>query len=208
MKALQELISYTQLHLIQEYARDDWLMIDRSRYTYFKQFAAQYRPTKPKPIPKTMTQPAPKPPPKPRAPVPVKPKKEIEKVKKAPPPSPPPELDFSDIRKIMKEHLSHIQILDEIPEMTESQTPLNHDIVIVGNHPLLKNLAKAITTCIKPATVVKTLPESADVKLLISQKDNGNIVLQDNSVYLKHPDQKAALWKKILQISKDMHLSS
>ena len=206
MQQLQELISYTQLHLIQEYAREDWLMIDQSRYTYFKQFSAQYRPTKPKP--KTMTQLAPKPPPKPRVPVPVKPKKEIKEVKKAPPPLPPPELDFSDIRKIMKEHFTHIRILDDIPEMTESQAPFIHDIVIVGNHPLLKNLAKAISTCIRPATVVKTLPESADVKLLISQKDNGNIVLQDISVYLKHPDQKAALWKEILQISKDMHLSS
>ncbi|NGX41942.1 MAG: hypothetical protein K940chlam7_00216 [Chlamydiae bacterium] len=141
-----DLLAMTEIHLLQEYSRKDWLLTDRETYEYFKEFSSKNRPAPsaqkaPKAPPPPVIPKSPaiqKPPPPPRKPIPPKkptPEAPKPEQKKEPltsstpielhPPSSPKAAEFADIHKILTTKVPSQKIIDSIPDDTHAKSVLN-----------------------------------------------------------------------------------
>lgn len=187
-----------QLHLSEEYAKDEWTVSDPETYEVLKEFAMKNRPkakaaiARPaspppiKPAPKPMVRPKPRPKvvqkkeePKPEVRV------EATKIEREPMAAAAP-AEFGDIKKILLEKGQKIQ--EEVPEDTEAvkisqqwkhDTEIRDVVVLTfgsqGSHKtFLRNLTKAIDLCIAPASLVppEAVKETEGVKLVIAEENN------------------------------------
>ncbi|MFQ5728817.1 MAG: hypothetical protein ACE5GN_00460 [Waddliaceae bacterium] len=182
----------------------------------------QKKPSPPKPLPQKETTKKPEP-----SKEPSKPSLSFELT----PPGSPPTTDFSDIRQVLSKKFPSQKILDDLPDDTAAKqirrqwadNKKNPEIILLySNEPaqqrsFLSNLAKAIDVCVGSSSVVsandpnlENLLKSPKLRLILCSGahlnaiDSGKtatLALSDLNDYLKNPQLKAELWKKLKKSS-------
>ncbi len=222
MSELQSLIAQIQLHLLNEYPADEWLMTDSAAYTFFKERAA-----KKKTAPTAISAPqAVVPPPTPAATPKVPPsslKQEAEKPPvKEPEPirktfqlaslPPPTTTDANALKSLLAQVAPKLTLRDDPASKEELVKPPEVLILCPSNAPeghraVLNNLCGAISRTWVPCQVLdSSLPAvqqllATPLKLVLAEG-----TLETSSPFLsipsiqglvENPQHKIALWKEL-----------
>lgn len=254
-----DLLSLTQVYLLQEYTLNERIIADRDTHAFFRAEAARSLPKQrpqqvgsiPPDLPSTLPPKAPPPvpartqPPRPPAkspaavppplPLPYSPdapsshsakSSELKTLFAPEDPQPAPPIFLDDVRKIMREHLPHIPIIDSIPDDAEAvrlgnlwmETKEMPPLVILSfdeipkHRAFLANIVKALEIYGIPAEVYAGRDKgwmSQEIRLLIASSANFSfhkevkennipiLLLSNLEVYFKEPKQKQSLWENL-----------